>query len=189
MDKRVAKTSRDVRCLLLCRLQALTYLAFLLCVMRVLERAGYADVDWLERLHTRGRNSQGGADLKGAAQVGFSTGMVLIQAKQGRADRRFVDELRGAMLRHGAPFGILVSLDELPQQAIAAAALYRGRPVRLVGGEELASTMMVLGIGVRAPLSAGTAACHQTVNEGFFRSLEREAVELIEKRQQVSKQL
>lgn len=136
---------QEVREQLRQELLALPVSAFDRLVARLLLGCGYVAVQVLAE-------AQGGADLLASSSGGLGSTRTLVQAKQYRApvSRRFVDELRGAMLRHQASQGLLITTSTFFGPAHRAAALACALPVRLVEGEELLGLLMAKGLGVRA---------------------------------------
>lgn len=138
------------------RLSALPYPAYVRLVRELLLASGYAGVHLLKSTPASGSPaahapSPGGFDLVAASHTDLSTHLTAIQLKQGkiRIGRRFVDELRGAMLRLGAEQGLLVATGTFSSAAQGAAQMLGILPVRLLGGEELASRLLERGQGVR----------------------------------------
>jgi restriction endonuclease Mrr len=138
--------------------------AFEHLMARLLEAIGYREVRVLA-------GSQGGADLCASASQGFSRPVTLVQAKQYRlpVSRRFVDELRGAMLRHHAPHGVLLTTSTFYLPAYRAAGQPGPLPVRLVDGAELLDLLVAhkLGVGV-----SGTG--RPRLDRAYFERLRRE---------------
>jgi len=118
--------------------------AFNRLIARLLLMCGYGSVQVLGE-------ADGGADMVASASSGLSTTRTLIQAKQYQApvSRRFVDELRGAMLRHRAPLGLLLTTSTFFGPTYRAADLECALPVRLVDGEELLDLLLAQRLGVR----------------------------------------
>jgi hypothetical protein len=117
------------------QLLALPVPAFEHLMARLLGLCGYAEVQVLA-------GSQGGADLSAATSGGLSRSVTLVQAKQYRSpvSRRFVDELRGAMLRTGAQQGVLLTTSTSSDQLTAPCgrAARSGAPGGRRGDDRLA---------------------------------------------------
>ena len=129
--------------------------AFDRLLARLLEACGYEGVQVLGE-------ARGGADLAACTRSGLSCTRTLVQAKQYAepVSRRFVDELRGAMLRMHAQQGLLLTTSTFYGPALAAAGKAGLLPVRLVQGEELLDLLVRHGLGVRA-LGGGRLALDQ----------------------------
>lgn len=157
--------------------------AFEQLTARLLEACGYGRVQLLnassgalpQSLGFGRRAAQiGGADLRALSPNGLSQTMTLVQVKQYRSpvSRRFVDELRGAMLRTGAQKGLLLTTSSFYAPAYAAVREEGAEgiaPVRLVNGEELLNLLIKHHLGVRESDSV-----HPQVDLDFFEHLERE---------------
>ncbi len=100
--------------------------------------------------------------------------MTLVQVKQYRTpvSRRFVDELRGAMLRTGAQQGLLLTTSSFYGPAYTAVHEEGAEgiaPVRLVDGEELLNLLIKHRLGVRESDSV-----HPEVDVDFFEYLKHD---------------
>lgn len=144
------------------RISELSQEALTLLVQRVLISLGYGNV--------RLQRYSGGVDLVAEDRTELGPEKVLVTIKRYTLHRRFVDELRGAMLRRHAPRGIAVTTEDIPQAAVLASACYPGRPVRLVGGKELASLCIGARLGVKEDAEGNLA-----LDEGWFTRLEEHA--------------
>lgn len=135
--------------------------AFEHIVARLLRVCGYGDVQVLE-------GCKGGADLSASTSSGLSQTVTLVQAKQYRSpvSRRFVDELRGAMLRTGAQQGVLLTTSTFYLPAYRAMWKDCPLPVRLVDGPELLSLLLTHGLGVTT-----SAAGRLKIDHGYFAQL------------------
>lgn len=143
---------------------ALPVPAFDRLIARLLQACGYQGVQVLGE-------AQSGGDLVACTSSGLSSTLTLVQAKQYVApvSRRFVDELRGAMLRRGASQGLLLTTSAFYSPARTAAETACPLPVRLVEGEELLDLLLGHGLGVR-PTPGGSLA----LDRGFFDRLMEE---------------
>lgn len=112
-------------------------------VARLLLACGYRDVQVLEE-------GRGGADLSATVPSGLSSSLTLVQAKQyvSPVSRRFVDELRGAMLRLGAGQGLLLTTSTFYGPARHAAQTSCPLSVRLIDGPELLDLLLQHRLGV-----------------------------------------
>jgi restriction endonuclease Mrr len=156
------------------RLGKLSYLSLALLTRRLLASMGYTSVRLLGRRHWRGRTEYGGADLSAQwAEPGGAAALVQVKRYARPVSRRFVDELRGAILRQGFPQGVLVTTGEIALKARDAADSYPGRPIRLIDGAEFARLLIQAGIGVRTIPDLATGAETLGVDEDAFQLLER----------------
>ena len=125
-------------------LLSLSFHAYEECLRQLLVSLGYADVKLMGcRVGSR-KTTHGGLDVQAYTEVGVTRLPIVAQVKQytERVPRRFVDELRGAMLRAGAGQGILITTSTFSQAAKRAVAVDRTAPIRLIEGEELVSLLI-----------------------------------------------
>ena len=158
------------------RLSWLTYFALSICVQRLFTELGFTDVRLLNRQFLRGRTEHGGIDMTAITQTPLGPSPTIIQVKrpQTPVSRRSVDELRGTLLRCGAAYGILVTTSTFSPKAVFAAHAFRGRPIRLINGRELAALMVDNGIGIEAQVDLANGTKHPKLNAYMFERLERE---------------
>ena len=119
---------------------------------------------------------RGGVDFSATSQQGLSSGLTLVQAKQYRipVSRRFVDELRGAMLRSGAQHGLLITTSTFYGPALQAVAFPSAWPVRLIEGSELLDQLFEHRLGVRQ-----TVAGRWRLDRGFLERLSNGCVDAL----------
>ena len=137
MNEQITQTLRE-------ELFSLSFHAYEECLRQLLVSLGYADVKLMGcRAGTR-KTTHGGLDVQAYTEVGLTRLSIVAQVKQYRepVPRRFVDELRGAMLRAGAGQGILITTSTFSQAAKKAVAVDRTAPIRLIEGEELVSLLI-----------------------------------------------
>ena len=129
---------------------ALDYAAFDALMHALLERSGYAPVLQSERKHKRGRTRSGGLDIRAYTRTDLASSLTLIQIKQYRrvVSRRFVDELRGTMLRLNAEQGLLLTTSTFSRVAWRAAALTEVAPIRLLDGKAIRGLMIEYRLGI-----------------------------------------
>jgi membrane-bound metal-dependent hydrolase YbcI (DUF457 family) len=155
---------------LLSQAQSLSFHAFEHLVSDLLERMGYQDVTFLGRTHPRQRTRHGGAELMASAQTGVTAARVVVQVKQYArpVSRRFIDELRGVMLRLQSSQAIIVTTATFAQPAQRAAVRHPLLPVRLVDGAELGHLLTQYDLGVRKSRRG-----KPVLDRPYFRSLRR----------------
>jgi hypothetical protein len=131
-----SSVSREIAISDLARISFPTYLVL---IRIALVRAGYEFVGSLGRRHLRGRKQCGGADFIIAFQSRQGTIKVLLQVKQEtrHLQRRYVGELRDAMIRKGISHGMIVTLGQASKAATFAADEFPGRPVSIIEGRKL----------------------------------------------------
>lgn len=126
-------------------LSGLEFKAFQRVVWLWLGASGYHKLRALNRPRRRGRGSVGPDFL---IQVGEDGIDVAVQIRHWTSplSKRAVDELRGILLRDQVPAGMIVCPTSVSRAARIAAADFTGRPVRVVGIESLADSLIALGL-------------------------------------------
>jgi restriction system protein len=144
------QTQQEARDALREYLQTTDFLSFEQIVKRLLYKSGYVSVQMISRNYKRGRTPRGGLDLTARNNTELSSSLTIAQLKQYKrvVSRRFVDELRGAMLRLGAGQGLLLTLSTFSQVAHDAARESAVAPITLIEGEELLDLLFAYRIGV-----------------------------------------
>ena len=129
----------------------LNFSAFEQVVQQVLSRSGYSSIHLSGRAYSRGRTLWGGLDMTAYASTDLASTLTIVQVKQYQrpVSRRFVDELRGTMLRIGAQHGLLITTSTFSKTARSAANCDELAPIRLVDGRELVGLLMSYKIGIR----------------------------------------
>jgi len=157
-------------------LLSLSVCAYERLIARILRATGYEDVRILRNHHTRrhshkGRNAHGGVDITARSPTELNSVPVLVQVKQYQRPvaRRFVDELRGALLRTQARHALLITTSTFSPAAYRAAHQDHVGPVQLIDGPQLQKLLMRHRLGVRK-----TYRGDWIVNPQFFRDLEKE---------------
>ena len=122
---------------------------------QLLQALEYDDIRIMRAVHPhrrshKGRNRHGGFDLS-ARSSSFSPSLTLVQAKQYKrpVSRRFVDELRGAMIRQGAQSGLLITISRFSDKTKASARENALLPITLLNGEQLLDLLFHFSLGVR----------------------------------------
>jgi restriction system protein len=121
-------------------------------VLRVIQQSGYRDVHLAEKMDSRGRTLIGGLDLKAYCQTDIAQSLTIAQIKRhkGQVPRRFVDELRGAMLRTGAKHSLLITTSMCSKAAHDAAQAIGILPVTLIEGDALLNLLLTHHMGVES---------------------------------------
>lgn len=137
---------------LLEQLHSLSYHAFEGCLCDLLNAMGYEEVTLLGRTQTRQYTPHGGRDLEASARTGVTHARLVLQAKQyyRPVSRRFVDELRGTVLRLGARQGLLITTSTFSHVARRAAHTSVA-PIQLLDGQALVRLLIQHQIGVTTP--------------------------------------
>ena len=146
------------------RLAWLPYDAFAFCMVRLLRQLNFAGVERSSRRSLKGPNDLSGIDIRALLDTGLELVPVAVQVKRYKGPhhvpKRFVTELRGALLERDIPYGLILSTFSFSREAHEAARNYPGRPIRLVEGTELGLLMLVCRIGVveRTDLTPGKSS-------------------------------
>lgn len=168
------------------RLQRLSFIAFEGLVQQALVCSGFNRVHAPGRSYRRGRLTHGGLDISAYSSTDLTNSLTLVQIKQYRegVPRRFVDELRGVMLRLGARHGLLIATSHFSPAAYAAAGAddttgANGTagadslaPIRLLAGHELSALLIQHGLAVRQQADG-----RKVLDKRFLRKLEANAAQ------------
>jgi hypothetical protein len=158
---------------LLGRLSFLPYLGFECVASELLRDLGYSDIQFTGRIAKRGRKPKGGVDFFASIETPVTSSRVVVQIKQYKIQRRHIDELRGTMVRHGGTLGIIISTHRSGRTAQEVASSFRGRPVRIVDGHELAKLMIEHGLGVQVSGFLNLGDPWYEIDQEYFQALER----------------
>jgi hypothetical protein len=119
--------------------------------------------------------------LLAVSHTDLASALTLVRVKQAKGapvSRRFVDQLRGAMLRLGAEQGLLITTGCFSRYALASATQAPLPPVRLTDGDSLCSMLMGRSLGVRKVSNGKKGDRQRTfmhLDEPFFQLLEKRA--------------
>lgn len=131
-------------------LEEMEFAAFERIIKSLLYRSGYVSVQLIGRNYKRGRTPKGGLDMTARSVTELSSALTIAQVKQYKrvVSRRFVDELRGAMLRIGAGQGLLLTMSKFSKVAHEAAKDSPVAPITLIEGEEILDLLFAYRIGI-----------------------------------------
>ena len=145
-------------------------------VQALLKSEGFREVTIVGNMHWRGRSRFGGFDLRARLPLSNSQKLALIQVKQPkdglRVQRRFVHELRGAMLDWGSTYGVIVTTGQFAAEAKTVVKRYQVMPVRLIDGQQLAKLMVKHCLGVRVKPLPMNSLPELVIDDLFFERLE-----------------
>src|SRR5437016_3262484 len=115
--------SATLRRAVLRRLEEIDFLAYQAIIRQMLQRCGYESVSLAGSVFRQGRNSAGGYELCASTQTDLALSQTLVQLKQYRiaVSRRYVYQLKGAVLSEGAEQGLLITTSVFSRFARAAA--------------------------------------------------------------------
>lgn len=176
---------------LLQRIRELSFPAYCHLVRLLLYRSGYTSVQIVEpgtgKVTPNKFSSIGETQrllysgLLAVSHTDLASALTLVRVKQAKGvpvSRRFVDQLRGAMLRLGAEQGLLIATGRFSRYAITSAAQTPLPPVRLIDGAMLCSMLRERGLGISktAPTKGNAKErTYQQIDEPFFQLLEKRA--------------
>jgi restriction system protein len=142
--------SQELRTQLHAKLLVLPLSAFEQLVLKLIRQSGYANAHLAERMDRRGRTLVGGLDLKAYCQTDIAQSLTIAQVKRytSPVPRRFVDELRGTMLRTGAKHGLLMTTSVCSKAAHQAASAIPLLPITILEREDLLNLLIDHQIGV-----------------------------------------
>jgi restriction endonuclease Mrr len=145
------RSKRETRAALRNFLETADFPVFELVMKNLLYKTGFVSVQFVGRNHKRGRTPAGGLDLTARSNTELSSTLTVAQIKQYKrvVSRRFVDELRGVMLRLGANQGLMVTTSRFSKVAHAAAAESAALPISLIEGEQVLDLLLAYRIAVK----------------------------------------
>ena len=190
-EEAVSATQKALHDALLQRIRALSFPAYCHLIRLLLYRSGYTSVQIVEPgtgqlsnpLSTCASASATKAHrllysgLLAVSHTDLASALTLVRVKQAKGapvSRRFVDQLRGAMLRLGAEQGMLIATGRFSRYAKASATQTPLPPVRLMDGEILCAMLVERGLGVRKTPEAKERD-DGLIDEPFFQLLEKQA--------------
>ena len=178
--KSVILQGKEEFCVLLHnQLVSLSVRAYERLIADLLRSAGYEEVRILRDHHVKrrshkGRTAHGGVDIMATSRSALQTVPILVQVKQYErpVSRRFVDELRGALLRTQARHALLITTSTFPPAAWRAAREDHVGPIQLIDGVHLQELLLCHQLGVRR-----IGRSRWVLNPKYFESLESQTLE------------
>ncbi len=125
-------------------LRGLSLHALLMTVSKVLARAGFGDVQVLDRRQNRQRSRYLGHELLCEGRIGTIPVSVVVKVVRDEVRTRMLDELAGVVRRRSADVGLLVT-----PYASRKGAEHPGSRVEVLDGPRLAALLRQHGVGVR----------------------------------------
>jgi len=124
--------------------------SLLMLTSKVLTRAGFGDVEILDRRETGQKSRHGGHEMSCLTYVGSLPVRSIVKVvPQYDLRTRHFDELAGGVLRAGADLGLLVTPHKVSASIAGKQPSYRPARLEVIDGNSLASLMRCSGIGVR----------------------------------------
>ena len=140
---------RELQLQIATRLAWLSYPALERLVTFLLRAMDYREVRIVDGGNQRGYSRYGGMSIMARSRGPIHDSLTLVQVKQIAVQRRYVDELRGCMLRWGAAQGIIISPGNIPEKTRFCADMFPGHPIRLISRARLAQLLIDNGLGIR----------------------------------------
>lgn len=124
--------------------------SLLMLTSKVLTRAGFGDVEILDRRETGQKSRHSGHEISCLTYVGSLPLRAIVKVvPQYDLKTRHFDELAGGVLRAGADLGLLVTPHKVSASIAGKQPSYRPARIEVMDGEALASLMRCSGIAVR----------------------------------------
>lgn len=123
--------------------------AQIMLISKALTRAGFGDVEILDRRRARQKSRYGGHEISCLAHLGPVPVRVLVKVVRDDVRTRMLDELAGCVIRSGADLGVLVSAYNVSASVNSQQVSYRPARVAILDGKALAKLMRCSGVAVR----------------------------------------
>jgi hypothetical protein len=143
--------------------------ALLMLTSKALSRAGFGDVQVLDRRQSKQKTRYGGHELLCEVSLGTVPMRVIVKVINDGVRLRMLDELAGSVRRTNADLGLIVSPHELTQAAEKNLSSYQPMRLEALTGLSLAQLLSRYHIGTRS---------RGEVDYAFFGSLEAFSVQL-----------
>lgn len=153
------------------RLQECSLHALLILASRALTRAGFGDVQILDRRHSRQKSRHGGHELLCQTNLGTVPVRVVVKVIRDSVRVRMLDELAGTVQRMRADLGLIISPFALSSKAAQTISLYSSSRLEAMDGPAFSRLLSSYHIGVRKEGEPDWA---------FFHSLEEASEKLLE---------
>jgi hypothetical protein len=124
--------------------------ALLMLTSKALTRAGFGDVEILDRRETGQKSRHGGHEISCLAALGPVSVKVIVKVIRDDVRTRMFDELAGAVLRNSADLGLIVTPFNVSASLSARQACYGPARIEAMDGNALARLMRCSGIAVRS---------------------------------------
>lgn len=144
--------------------------SLLLLTSKVLSRAGYGDVQFLDRRQSRQKSRYGGHELLCETDLRTVPAKVVVKVVRDSVRQRMLDELAGTVIRRNADMGLLVATGTVSSLARRNAGRYSPLRLQVIDGDALAGLLAQYGIGVRP---------HGEVDYAFFGGLEEQSYRIL----------
>lgn len=131
-------------------LQRCSLHSLLMITSKALTRAGFGDVQILDRRKSGQKSRHGGHELQCETTLGLLPVTVIVKVIQDKVRVRMMDELAGAVDRTGSDLGVIVTPFGVTAKASRQRDCYRRSRIEVLDGPSLAELLLKHRIGVRA---------------------------------------
>ncbi|MBS1714912.1 MAG: restriction endonuclease [Armatimonadetes bacterium] len=153
-----------------CALQNCSLHSLLMVTSKVLSRAGFGDVQILDRRESRQKSRYGGHELLCQMDVGTVPAKVVVKVVRDSVRQRMLDELAGTVIRRNADMGLLVATKHVSPLARRNKDRYNPLKLQIIDGDGLVELLTRFQIGVRP---------HGEVDYAFFGGLEAQSFRIL----------
>lgn len=144
--------------------------SLLMVTSKVLSRAGYGDVQILDRRESRQKSRYGGHELLCELNVGTVPAKVVVKVVRDSVRQRMLDELAGTVIRRNADMGLLVATKHVSPLARRNKDRYNPLRLQIIDGDSLAGLLALYRVGVRP---------HGEVDYAYFGGLEARSFRIL----------
>lgn len=116
---------------------------------KALTRAGFGDVQVMDRRSSKQKSRYGGHELLAETTVGSLPARIVVKVIPDVIRLRMLDELAGVVMRTKADLGVIVSPFHLSKRARESLVDYTNARIDVIDGAALASLLSRFKIGVR----------------------------------------
>lgn len=125
--------------------------SLLLLPSKALSRAGFGEIQILDRRQSKQRSRYGGHELVCRGNLGSVPTKVIVKVINDSVRVRMLDELAGAVIRNRADLGLIVTPHHVTSNAARQQGEYRPARIEVIDGKALARMLSYVGIGQRSP--------------------------------------
>lgn len=144
--------------------------SLLMLTSKVLARAGFGDVQIMDRRHEKQRSRYGGHELVCNVNLGVVPMKIVVKVINDAVRVRMLDEMVGTVSRVRADLGIIVTPHHVTGSALVQRTAYRTARVEVIDGPQLERMLRKYGIGQRGD---------KGVDYAFFGALEDVSMRLL----------
>jgi len=144
--------------------------SLLIVTSQALSRAGFGDVQLLDRRQSKQKSRFGGHELLCEGTIGGMPFRVIVKVIQDSVRLRMLDELAGSVRRTNADMGLIVSPHGLTANAAKHLSSYTPMRLEAIAGRTFSELLSRYHIGVRS---------RGEVDYAFFGELESASLRLI----------